>query len=257
MTSFKVMVRELLIRHQPLTLYGFGMLLIMLPTMVAMGFDDRLIRGVGVWEKPLKFMASTAIFSLSAAWFVGLLPIAQRTSRATYGMAWLLILTSAFEVAYITFQGALGQASHYNTGDLFHSLMFGMMAVAAVGLTASQAWLAWLIARHVARPYSSWALAVIAGLTLTFVLGTASGFMLGAVQPPAGPGLPIVGWHLGSTDARPAHFLGVHAQQLVPLMGFLVTHWQPRAGRATLVAGVAAYCALWTYLVTLALVEIQ
>jgi hypothetical protein len=252
MTSLKDIIRELLIRQRTLTLYGFGMLLLMLPTLVAMGFDDRLIRGVGVWEKPLKFMASTALFSLSAAWFVGLLPVAQRTSRSTVWMAWLLISTSLFEVAYITFQSALGQASHYNIGDVFHRLMFGLMAVAAVGLTASQAWLAWLIARHAERPYSSWTLAVIAGLTLTFLLGTASGFMLGAVQPPAGNGLPIVGWHLGAADARPAHFLGVHAQQLIPLMGLLAMRLQPTAGRVPVIFGIAVYCALWAYLAKLA-----
>lgn len=252
MTSFNDIVRELLARHRTLTLYGFGMLLVMLPALVAMGFDDRLIRGVGVWEKPLKFMASTALFSLSAAWFVGLLPVAQRSSRAVTWMAWLLISTSLFEVAYITFQGALGQASHYNVGDEFHRTMFRLMAVAAVGLTASQAWLAWLVARHADRPYSSWTLAVIAGLALTFMLGTVSGFMLGAVQPPPGNGLLIVGWHLGAADARPAHFLGVHAQQLVPLMGLLAMRLQPRAGRVAVIFGIAMYCALWAYLAKLA-----
>jgi len=37
---------------------------------------------------------------------------------------------------------------------------------------------------------------VIIGLVLTFVLSTVSGFMLGGNQPPAGQGLPMVGWHL-------------------------------------------------------------
>jgi hypothetical protein len=142
----------------------------------------------------------------------------------------------------------MAKASHYNTGDVFHSLMFGLMAVAAVGLTASQAWLAWLIARYADRPYCAWTLAIIVGLVLTFVLGTASGFMLGAVQPPAGTGLPFVGWHLGGADARPAHFLGVHAQQLVPMMGLLALRLPLAAGRLTVIFGAVLYCGLWIYL---------
>lgn len=229
------------------------MLLLMLPTLIAMGFDERMIRGVGVWDKPLKFMASTAIFALSAAWFVGLLPSNLRSSKQTRGMAWLLMITSLFEVVYITFQGALGQASHYNTGDTFHRLMFGLMAVAAVGLTASQAWLAWLIARHVQRPYSSWTLSVIIGLLLTFLLGTASGFMLGAVQPPAGVGLAFIGWHLGAPDARPVHFMGVHSQQFLPLISLLAARLTPRSGRLMVISGTIIYCALWALLAAFAL----
>jgi hypothetical protein len=250
--TLKKIYFELIAREKVLTLCGLVMLLLMVPTLIAMGLDDRVIRGVGVWDKPLKFMASTALFSLSAAWFVGLLPKMQRSSRQTVWMVRLLILTSLFEVAYISFQGALGQASHYNNSDTFHRVMFGLMAIAAVGLTASQAWLAWLVARHAARPYSAWTLAVILGLTLTFILGTASGFMLGAIQPPAGVGLPFLGWHLGAADARPAHFLGVHAQQLVPIIGLLATRLSPIAGRISVIGGATIYGALWVYLARLA-----
>jgi hypothetical protein len=48
-----------------------------------------------------------------------------------------------FEVAYIAYKAALGSASHYNTSDSWHTAMFGLMAIAAIGLTASQGWLAW------------------------------------------------------------------------------------------------------------------
>lgn len=252
MTSKNIYL-ELLAREKTLTIYGLAMLLLMVPTLIALGLDDRVIRGVGVWDKPLKFMASTAIFSLSAAWFIGLLPKMQRSSRSTIWMVRLLIATSLFEVAYISFQASIGEASHYNTGDIFHRIMFGLMAIAAVGLTFSQAWLAWLIARYAMRPYTTWTLAVILGLLFTFVLGTASGFMLGAMQPPAGVGLPFLGWHLGAADARPAHFLGVHAQQLIPLIGLLAARLPPSVGRISVICGAAAYCVLWFCLAWLAL----
>lgn len=157
----------------------------------------------------------------------------------------LLIFTSLFEVAYISFQASQGAASHYNVSDPFHALMFGVMAIAAVGLTASQAWLAWEIwkePRGAGMPVET--LGVIIGLVLTFVLSTISGFMLGGNQAPAGQGLPIVGWHFYK-DIRPAHFLGVHAQQLIPLWGLVAAKFMGAFAQTGLIAGSIAYIVLW------------
>ena len=215
-----------------------------------MAADERALREVGVWHKPLKFMASTALFALSTAWFMGRLPAGARSSPVSRALVWTVIATSLFEVAYISMQAALGEPSHYHVADPLHAAMFVAMAVAAVLLTGTQAVLAWQIARHQrSRPWPLATQAVVVGLALTFLLSTASGFMLGAQQPPAGVGLPILGWHLaahpGGGDLRPAHFLGVHAQQLIPLAGWLL---QARAGASAgrwFAAFVAAYLLAW------------
>lgn len=111
-----------------------------------------------------------------------------------------------FEVIYITYQGSRGQASHYNDTDMFHIILFGVMAIAAVGLTASQAWLPWEIWKEQSvTGLSVVTLSVVMGLLLTFALSTVSGFLLGGIQPPAGVGLPVVGWHL-YRDIRPHIF---------------------------------------------------
>lgn len=233
-------------RQPTLTAYALAMLLLMLPTLGLLALDDRTIREVSVWSKPLKFMASTALFALSTAWFMGWLPAQARSSPVGRGLVWAVILSSLFEVGYISVQAALGEPSHYFVADRFHAAMFVLMALAAVVLTGTQALLAWQIARH--APPGPWPLAVLAvvvGLVLTCLLSTVSGFMLGARQPPAGVGLPLVGWHLGGGDLRPAHFLAVHAQQLIPLAGWLLQ------GRAGVSAGrwfagfVAAYLLAW------------
>lgn len=225
----------------------------MLPTLVLYGLDDRTWRDVAIWAKPLKFMASTALFSATTAWFAGLLPEPIRNSRAVDGLAWTVVLTSSFEVGYISLQAALGEGSHHNVGTPLHAALFGLMAVAAVTLTATQVVLAWLIARHSTTRHTVLTQAVVAGLVLTFVLATVSGFLLGGQQPPAGVGLPIVGWHIGGADARPAHFLGVHAQQLLPLAGLALQRADPTHPAWWLITFALGYALLWAWLLERAL----
>lgn len=183
--------------------------------------DTRTLREVGVWVKPLKFMAATALFAWTTVW-VSHLANPEVTHGTNYlWICALIIATSLFEVAYITYQGSQGAASHYNISDPVHALLYGAMALAAVGLTASQVWLAWEIGKKTEfAELSVITLSVIIGLLLTFLLSTVSGFLLGGHQPPAGQGLPVVGWHLHK-DIRPSHFLAVHAQQLIPLLGLI------------------------------------
>jgi hypothetical protein len=85
---------------------------------------------------------------------------------------------------------------------------------------------------------------VVIGLLLTFILSTISGFMLGGNQPPAGQGLPIVGWHL-QKDIRPAHFLGVHAQQLIPVWGLIAVKFMGTFATTGLFIGSFVYVTLW------------
>jgi hypothetical protein len=212
-----------------LVIYGGLMLAALGITYLVSLTDIRTIRDVGVW----------------------LVSIAHTSVGTTQTYIWitaLLILTSLFEVVYITYQGSQGEASHYNNSDVLHMILFGVMAIAAVGLTATQAWLAWEIwQEQKTMGLSVVTLGVVNGLLLTFILSTVSGFLLGGHQPPAGVGLPIVGWHL-YRDIRPSHFLGVHAQQFIPLLGLLVERFAGQYANVGLIAGSVAYVSAWMFL---------
>jgi hypothetical protein len=247
-------IHHALMARQPL-LTGFAwlMLALMVPTALLLAWDDRTWRDVAIWAKPLKFMASTALFAFTTAWFVGLLPEPLRRSRTVRVLAWTVVLTATFEVGYISLKAALGEGSHHNVGDPLHAALFGLMALAAVMLTATQGVLAWLIARHSDTRDTVFTQAVVLGLLMTFVFATASGFLLGGQQPPAGVGLPVLGWHIDGPDARPAHFLGVHAQQLLPLFGWLLQNRRVSHGLRWLVLVASGYGLLWAWLVAGAL----
>jgi len=95
--------------------------------------------------KPMKFMAATALFAWTTVWVTELVNAPLTHGQAYRGICILLVVTSFFEVAYITYQASQGAASHYNTSDPWHAFMFGLMGIVAVALTASQGWLAWEI----------------------------------------------------------------------------------------------------------------
>lgn len=236
-----------------LLIYGGLMVLALGLTCWVSLSDARTLRDVGIWVKPMKFMAATALFVWTTVWLSEWANPAVAQGEAYKGICLLIFLTSLFEVVYISFQASQGEASHYNTSDPFHAFMFGLMGLAAVGLTASQGWLAWEIwSARGPQGLSVTGWGVVVGLVLTFVLSTASGFMLGGHQAPAGQGLPWVGWHLHQ-DIRPSHFLGVHAQQLMPLWGLIAERCLGSHGAQALGAGSALYVVAWGVLTWMSL----
>jgi len=243
----------LLRRQRGLALAGFAILALMGPTWAALLIDGRTLNGISVWVKPLKFQASVGLYLLTLAWFFGDLPARVRAGRAVRALTAVAIGASAFEIGYITLQAGQGLASHFNVGDPFHALMYGLMGLGAVALTAVSPALAVLLVRH--RPghlTTAFRLSIVVGLALTFVLGASVGAMLssldghwiGGVRSDAG-GVPVFGWSRTGGDLRIAHFLGIHAMHVLPVVGFAAGRFLPgaRAVSAVVIASVV-YTAL-------------
>ena len=239
---------------------GMTMVLMAAATMVLVWLDPRVFQGISTWAKPLKFQLSTGTYLLTLALFMSWLPDgAQRTRLGRY-VVWSAVVAGIFEVAYITWQGAFGLASHYNYASGFYSAMYTLMGVGAVILTTASLALAVLIARSpayaVPRAIKH---AVVLGLVATFVLGTGFGSYLGAQRTghwvggaltDAG-GLLLFNWSRSGGDLRVAHFFGIHAMHFVPAIAALAAAARlPGAKHVAstwLIAAAFSVLTVWTF----------
>lgn len=209
-------------------------------------FDHRLVTGALVWVKPLKFALSGLAYTWTLAWLLADLPApAQRAVRRLSGG---VALSMVVEIVVIFMQAGRGVASHYNVNSPLNGLLFGLMGIFIMLNTVLTAWAVYLAWRH--RPHGPagyvWGLRL--GL-LVFLVGSAlGGFMIHANQhtvgaPDGGPGLPGLGWSTVAGDLRLAHFLGMHALQALPLLGWALSRRVPRRAAALTWLGAALYVA--------------
>lgn len=223
----KSLLRELERRHRSLARFGLVLFAAFAAALAAALFDPRTLDGVGVWVKPMKFMASVGLYAWTAAWLMGELPAEYRRSAMARGIAGVIIAAGGAEVAYITIQGALGQPSHFNVSTTFHFLMYLLMGMGALAITACSLPLAWMIKRHAVHMAPAYRLGTVLGLVLTFIGGAGAGIAISLNGGPTlgaaagGAIVPLFGWSLAGGDLRVAHFLGVHAQQVLPAVGML------------------------------------
>lgn len=216
----------------PLFWTGAVLLLMSCFTAVLLQTDPRLFQGASVWLKPWKFQVSVGIYLLTLCAFLMGLPDAERRGLWVHALVWTAVACGVFEVVYISWQGMLGLASHFNSSSPFHIAMYSLMGAGAVLLTTSSLVLAVLIARSSAyRTSEVVKLGIVLGLVGTWILGLGfgaymsaqpTGHLVGGSGMDAG-GLPIVNWSRSAGDLRVPHFFGIHALHFVPLMAWLVS----------------------------------
>jgi len=158
------------------------------------------------------------------AWYCYYLNAAQHTCL----YSWCVILLLGFEIIYIIYRAANGQLSHFNTSSSFASTMYALMGLAATVVTL---WTAYLGVIFFQKDFPElpihYVWAIRFGIIL-FVIFSLEGFLMGSRMahsiggPDGGPGIPILNWSKKIGDARVAHFFGMHALQLLPLVSYYV-----------------------------------
>ncbi len=249
-------VRALLARDRLLTLTALAMLAGAVVVGTIAPFDARVVTGVNPWIKPLKFLVSIAIFLGTMAWFM---PEVDAPPRVRRRLSRLFAGTMIIEIVCIVGQAARGTTSHFNYATGVDAAIFQIMGAAITANTIAVAVMLWRLRRDTPVARAGYLTAVRLGLAL-FVLGSVQGFLMvgnlghAVPGPDGGPGLPLVNWALDRGDLRVSHFIGLHALQALPLLGFALDRsGTVGRGQRRLVVGAAA--ALWAsvMVVTLAL----
>ncbi|MDZ7906481.1 MAG: hypothetical protein U5N55_12435 [Cypionkella sp.] len=230
-------------------LTGFAMAM-MAAGLIWAAFEARQFQETLVWIKPFKFALSFVVLFATLAWVTARLSAAAQSARA---LKWTVAIMAAafwFEMIYIAAQAAQGLGSHYNLGDWYHQIMYGLMGLGAVSLVVGTALVGWVALRDTdARLGSDLRFGVGVGFILSCVLTLITAGALSSMAghfvgtPPAGAAvIPLFGWSAAVGDLRPAHFLALHAMQAIPLLAWIV---QGRSmARGWIIGGAAAYTAL-------------
>lgn len=189
--------------------------------------DERMVDGINVWVKPLKFSASIGIYLLTLAFFAAWMRPGAMQTRPQRLAVVAVAVAVVYEMGWLIAASAHGVRSHFNMdGGLFMALypLAGLFAfVLVIGPLAMGASV--LRARpDAANPAMSEAIGL--GLVLTFILTPLVAFplsnplaALGGSQFGYGEG--YFGWHMERGDLRAAHFFATHALHVIPALAFL------------------------------------
>ncbi|MGV8939326.1 MAG: hypothetical protein ACOH2J_19580 [Allorhizobium sp.] len=224
---------------------------LMLPSLAALLIDERLLNGVSVWSKPVKFQASL-IMMLGT--MLILLPAIQLEARQGFGV-WLACLVAAVtatgEIAYIVLQAARGRASHFNSDTPIETIAYGLMGVGATLLVLSSLAIGIYLLTKPAPDFSrglqlGGGFGLILGSILTLITALAlgsgqisgPGHWVGGVRSDVG-GLFLFGWSRSGGDLRVPHFFATHIMQALPILGLVLEVLLPRLLVPGLLAGSA------------------
>ena len=219
-------IHSVLKNQSPLLYFvALAHLVCIVPCIIGIFIDERILMGVNVWIKPLKFAISGAIYVASVGFLITFYPYSQRKRSIINNT---VAITMILEFFIIIYQGYRGVKSHYNFDSPFDSLMFAAMGI-LVGINVLimilfivdtmrkkldtskvMQWsilIGWLVVF-----FGSW----IGGQMIsqsTHNIGVADG----------GAGLPLLNWSTIAGDLRVAHFFGLHGLQIIPLFAFFIS----------------------------------
>ena len=213
------------LRHRDPLLFwiGVAMLVALIVSVLLSIGDQRLILGINPWIKPMKFFTSITIFLWTVAWFM---PETADKPKARAFVRWVIGPAMIIEMIGVVTQVVRGTTSHFNVATPFDAMIFSIMGTTILVNTIAMAVFLAIIRRDTPLHRAGYIWGIRLGV-LIFLLASAEGAMIvtnnahtvGAAD--GGPGLPFVNWSTQYGDLRVAHFFGMHAMQLLPLIGFV------------------------------------
>ena len=243
-------------------------------TTLGIFLDSRHLVGEPIWLKPTKFYLSLAAYNATVLYFLSFLSDRRRLVRSS---GHVLAAAGLIEIVAITLQAARGVRSHFNVATPFDAAIFSLMGIAITVLWVTMIVLAIVLLRSrlADRPLAAALrigfVAAVIGMGLGYFMTNPRPTQLEAMKAgqrvveagshtfgaaDGGPGLPLVGWSTEAGDMRPAHFLGLHAMQLLPILAVVLArrrHLSETRRLATVRASGVAYMGVMLVLAVQAL----
>ena len=193
--------------------------------------DSRQLLGVSVWEKPIKFYISVAIFSFTYSWLSSFLTRGGRWVRLT-GL--VIAVSLAVEIVIILAMASLGETSHFNVSTPSAIAIWSIMATFISIVLFSTVFISLMILFQKQQEFNlKLALALgsintAVGMGLAYLMTWPTAAQLANYQGIAGahavgvsdggPGLPFLGWSTVAGDLRVGHFFGLHSIQVAAIL---------------------------------------
>lgn len=219
----KEFIIELKSRNETLFYFGLLCLAIAVLFLIFTKTSNIQVYNVNAWYKPFKFAFSTFLFSWAMAWYCSYL---SNFNINFYN--WTVIILLGFEIIYIAIMAGKGQTSHYNLSTPFYAAMFSLMALAATLVTLYTAYIGFLFFKQSFPDLPDYYVWAIRLSIVIFVIFSFEGFAMGSrLSHTVGlendnSNLFIVGWSKTVGDLRVAHFIGMHALQVIPIISYYI-----------------------------------
>ena len=202
--------------------------------LIGLFVDDRMLMGINVWVKPLKFCLSGGIYVLTVGYLLTFYPYSKRKKQVFRNIvAWAMLI----EIAIIVYQGYRGVASHYNQSSAFDGILFGMMGLLISIVVLFMVVFAFDSLRLKLQVPQAVQWGIFLGWLIVLLGSYVGGQMISQMShnvgvADGGEGLPILNWSTVAGDLRVAHFFGLHAIQIIPLFALaLVKAKLPKGGQ--------------------------
>ena len=193
--------------------------------------DSRELLGVSVWEKPIKFYISVAIFSFTYSWLSSFLTRGGRWVKLT---GFVIAMSLAVEIVIILAMASIGETSHFNVSTPTAIAIWSIMATFISIVLFSTIFISLMIFFQKQQEFNlKLALALgsintAVGMGLAYLMtwpttaqlanyqGIAGAHAVGVSD--GGPGLPFLGWSTVAGDLRVGHFFGLHSIQVAAIL---------------------------------------
>ena len=193
--------------------------------------DSRQLLGVSLWEKPIKFYISVAIFSFTYSWLSSFLTRGGRWVRLT-GL--VIAVSLAVEIVIILAMAGLGDTSHFNVSSPTAIAIWSIMATFISIVLFSTIFISVMILFQEQQDFklklalTLGSINTAIGMGLAYLMTWPTANQLANYQGIAGahavgvsdggPGLPFLGWSTVAGDLRVGHFFGLHSIQVAAVL---------------------------------------